>query len=143
MKRGAWLARKIIAEPPADPPPNVPGIEESIPSFPCANARPAPRPQGCISCHAGIDPWGLPLEQFDAAVSSALSIEARLTADGTEVADYAALRAYLVGPRMDRVAFSVLGVSPPTVPAHSPTTSLFFSKKRDLLCVETDIECRT
>ena len=25
VKRGAWLARKIIAEPPDDPPPNVPG----------------------------------------------------------------------------------------------------------------------
>ena len=27
VKRGAWLARKIIAEPPADPPPNVPALE--------------------------------------------------------------------------------------------------------------------
>ncbi len=28
VKRGAWLARKIIAEPPADPPPNVPALKE-------------------------------------------------------------------------------------------------------------------
>ena len=28
IKRGAWLARKIVAEPPDDPPPNVPRIDE-------------------------------------------------------------------------------------------------------------------
>ncbi|HEX6986754.1 MAG TPA: DUF1592 domain-containing protein, partial [Planctomycetaceae bacterium] len=28
VKRGAWLARKIIAEPPPDPPPNVPALKE-------------------------------------------------------------------------------------------------------------------
>ena len=27
VKRGAWVARKIIAEPPADPPPNVPALK--------------------------------------------------------------------------------------------------------------------
>ena len=45
VKRGAWLARKIIAEPPADPPPNVPGIEEIDPKLPARTPRPAPRPQ--------------------------------------------------------------------------------------------------
>ena len=29
VKRGAWLARKIIAEPPDPPPPNVPESSES------------------------------------------------------------------------------------------------------------------
>ena len=29
VKRGAWLARRIIAEPPADPPPNVPQLPEN------------------------------------------------------------------------------------------------------------------
>ena len=28
VKRGAWLARRIIAEPPDDPPPNVPALKE-------------------------------------------------------------------------------------------------------------------
>src|SRR5262249_55946945 len=28
VKRGAWLARRIIAEPPDDPPPNVPALQE-------------------------------------------------------------------------------------------------------------------
>ena len=30
VKRGAWLARKIIAEPPDDPPPNVPKLPDDV-----------------------------------------------------------------------------------------------------------------
>ena len=111
VKRGAWLARKIIAEPPADPPPNVPGIEEIDPKLSLRERLALHRDhKGCASCHAGIDPWGLPLEQFDAGGlfrADHQGASARLP-DDTEVADYAALRAYLAGPRMDRVAFSVL-----------------------------------
>ncbi|MFL2942316.1 MAG: DUF1592 domain-containing protein [Limisphaerales bacterium] len=111
VKRGAWLARKIIAEPPADPPPNVPGIEEIDPKLSLRERLALHRDhKGCASCHAGIDPWGLPLEKFDAGGlfrAEHQEASARLP-DGTEVADYAALRAYLAGPRVDRVAFSVL-----------------------------------
>ncbi|MGB0548982.1 MAG: DUF1585 domain-containing protein, partial [Limisphaerales bacterium] len=66
--------------------------------------------KGCAGCHSGIDPWGLPLEQFDAAGlfrADHKNAGAKLP-DATEVADFAALRAYLAGPRMDRVAFSTL-----------------------------------
>ena len=111
VKRGAWLARKIVAEPPADPPPNVPGIEEIDPNLPLRDRLALHRDhKGCASCHAGIDPWGLPLEQFDAAGlfrADHKNAGAQLP-DATEVADFAALRAYLAGPRMDRVAFSTL-----------------------------------
>lgn len=33
VKRGAWLARRIIAEPPDDPPPNVPALAEDSKSY--------------------------------------------------------------------------------------------------------------
>ena len=111
VKRGAWLARKIVAEPPADPPPNVPGIEEIDPKLPLRDRLALHRDhKGCAGCHSGIDPWGLPLEQFDAAGlfrADHKNAGAKLP-DATEVADFAALRAYLAGPRMDRVAFSTL-----------------------------------
>ena len=111
VKRGAWLARKIVAEPPADPPPNVPGIEEIDPNLPLRDRLALHRDhKGCAGCHSGIDPWGLPLEQFDAAGlfrADHKNAGAKLP-DATEVADFAALRAYLAGPRMDRVAFSTL-----------------------------------
>jgi len=111
IKRGAWIARKILAEPPAEPPPNVPGIEEIDSSLPLSERLFLHRNhKGCAGCHSGIDPWGLSLEQFDAgggfhAEKKQQNIK---LPDQTEVADYAELRSYLVGPRMDRVAFSLL-----------------------------------
>ena len=111
VKRGAWLARKIIAEPPDDPPPNVPDIKEIDPKLPLSERLALHRNhKGCASCHAGIDPWGLPLEQFDAGGlfrAEHKDAGAKLP-DKTEVTNYVALRSYLVGSRMDRVAFSVL-----------------------------------
>ena len=43
VKRGAWLARRIIAEPPDDPPPNVPALKEDD------AAAHAPRAAGAAS----------------------------------------------------------------------------------------------
>lgn len=111
VKRGAWLARKLIAEPPEDPPPNVPGIEEIDASLPLRERLALHRNQkGCTNCHAGIDPWGIPLEQFDAGglfQPEGADTLATLP-DKTEVADFEALQKYLVDERMDSVAFSVL-----------------------------------
>ncbi len=112
VKRGAWLARKIIAEPPDDPPPNVPALPEGDAGrLTLREKLERHRDQpGCAECHRGIDPWGLPLEQFDAAgrFRSEL-VDARSTLpDGTEVEDAAALRQYLADDRIDQVAFSFL-----------------------------------
>ncbi|MCA9177644.1 MAG: DUF1592 domain-containing protein, partial [Planctomycetales bacterium] len=112
IKRGAWLARKIIAEPPADPPPNVPALPEENPeglSLREKLERHRDQP-GCAKCHAGIDPWGLPLEQFNAGgllKSAAVDAEATLP-DGAEVHGAADLKRYLADDRIDQVAFSVL-----------------------------------
>jgi hypothetical protein len=111
VKRGAWLARKLIAEPPEDPPPNVPGIEEVDPSLPLRERLALHRNQkGCTNCHAGIDPWGIPLEQFDAGGLFQPEGADTLTTlpDKTEIADFPALQKYLANQRMDSIAFSVL-----------------------------------
>ena len=111
IKRGAWIARKIIAEPPAEPPPNVPGIEEIDSSLPLSERLFLHRNhKGCAGCHSSIDPWGLSLEQFDAGGGFHANKKQQniKLPDQTEVADYAEFRSYLVGPRMDRVAFSLL-----------------------------------
>lgn len=113
VKRGAWLARKIIAEPPDDPPPNVPRLSED----PAENLtlrqkleRHRNQP-GCAKCHAGIDPWGLPLESYDAGgrwkTSPGVDPRSSLP-DGTEIADLNGLKSYLAQDRIDRVAFSFL-----------------------------------
>lgn len=113
VKRGAWLARKIIAEPPDDPPPNAPQLNpEETPELTLREQLELHRNQkGCASCHAGIDPWGLPFELFDAGgrVKGTVPVDTRSTLpDGTAVDNFADLKTYLAGQRLDRVAFSFL-----------------------------------
>jgi hypothetical protein len=111
IKRGAWLARKIVFEPPDDPPPNVPALQEETKNAPLRVRLEQHRNQpGCAQCHSKIDPWGIPLEEIDAGGrlrASMVDARSRLP-DGTEVANLAELRRYLAGPRLDQVAFSVL-----------------------------------
>ena len=109
----AWLARKIVAEPPEDPPPNVPALpEDDGEELTLREKLERHRDQkGCANCHAGIDPWGLPLEVFDAGgrFKSWQQVDARSTLpDNTEIADANALKAYLANDSIDRVAFSFL-----------------------------------
>ena len=112
VKRGAWLARKIIAEPPDDPPPNVPELEEDLTHLSLRERLERHRNQpGCAECHAGIDPWGQPFEQFDAGglFKQDVNVDARSTLpDETNVAGLNELKAYLANDRLDRVAFSFM-----------------------------------
>ena len=112
VKRGAWLARKIIAEPPDDPPPNIPALEEDTSHLSLRQRLERHRNQpGCAKCHSGIDPWGIPFEQFDAGGLFKLNakIDTRSTLpDETEVADFNALKKYLANDRIDQVAFGFL-----------------------------------
>jgi hypothetical protein len=113
VKRGAWLARKIIAEPPDDPPPNVPALppDDSAKLTLREKLERHRSQQGCAKCHSGIDPWGLPLEQFDAGglFKKSESVDAHSTLpDGTAVVGANELKGYLVGKRLDQVAFSFL-----------------------------------
>lgn len=112
IKRGAWLARRIVAEPPDDPPPNVPALKEDNPENLTLRQRlEQHRNQpGCQQCHTKIDPWGIALEQFDASGRlKQQAADARSTLpDKTEVDGIDGLRRYLAEDRIDQVAFSVL-----------------------------------
>ena len=113
VKRGAWFARKIIAEPPDDPPPNVPQLsEDEGTQLTLRQKLERHRNQkGCANCHAGIDPWGIPFEKYDAGglFRTDANVDARSTLpDETEVRDLNDLKAYLIGSRLDRVAFSFM-----------------------------------
>jgi hypothetical protein len=111
VKRGAWVARKIIAEPPNDPPPNVPPLKENTKNLTLRERleqhRSAP---ACMQCHSKIDPWGVALEQFDAGGRLKLiPVDARSTLpDQTKISGIDDLRKYLTEDRMDQVAFSIL-----------------------------------
>lgn len=110
VKRGAWLARKIVAEPPDDPPPNVPMLKEE-PNLSLRERLERHRNQpGCANCHSQIDPWGIPFEQFSAGGRwKTEPVDARSTLpDKTEVGGLLDLKRYLADDRLDQVAFSVL-----------------------------------
>ena len=109
VKRGAWFARKIIAQPPDDPPPNVPKLEDLTQLSLREKLQRHRDVRGCAQCHAGIDPWGLPFEAFDASglrrrdsVDSATKL-----ASGQEIKDFHEFRAYLAQNQLHQVAFSL------------------------------------
>ncbi len=111
VKRGAWLARRIIAEPPEDPPPNVPALAEDLKKLSLRERLEQHRNQkGCTQCHAKIDPWGIPLEEFDAGGRFKLQkVDARsLLPDKKEVQGFEDLKRYLANDRIDQLAFSML-----------------------------------
>lgn len=111
VKRGAWFARRIIAEPPADPPPNVPALSEDDSHLTLREKLERHRNQaGCRKCHEGIDPWGLPFEQISAGGlfrTDNVVADATLP-DGTHVTGLDGLRNYLIDERIDQVAFSFM-----------------------------------
>jgi hypothetical protein len=111
IKRGAWLARKIVAEPPADPPPNVPALKEEETGLTLRQRLEQHRNQtGCLQCHMKIDPWGIALEEYDAGGRrKAQAVDASSTLpDKTEVKGMEDLKRYLSQDRIDQVAYSVL-----------------------------------
>jgi len=110
VKRGAWFARSIVGRPPADPPPNVPKLDD-LAKLPLRERLEVHRSAtGCAQCHEGIDPWGLPFEAFDAAGlprTDPFDASARLP-DGTAVADFAGFRDHVRTTLLDDVVAEFL-----------------------------------
>lgn len=111
VKRGAWLARRIIAEPPDPPPPNVPALQEDTKDLTLRQRLEQHRSNpGCFQCHLKIDPWGVAFEEFDAGgrlKQQKVDAHSKLP-DKTEVSGAIELKRYLGEDRIDQVAFSVL-----------------------------------
>ena len=68
--RGKWILNNILGNPPPDPPPNVPALDDSKTQAKVATMRErmaAHRENPvCAACHVVIDPAGFALENFDA-----------------------------------------------------------------------------
>lgn len=65
--RGTWVLEKILGQPPAPPPPDVPSIEPDIRGATTVRQQ-LDRHRAiasCASCHVHIDPPGFALEAFD------------------------------------------------------------------------------
>jgi mono/diheme cytochrome c family protein len=67
VKRGAWVMRKILGQPPQPPPPSVPAVEPDISGVTTIREQLEKHRSdpACAGCHAKIDPAGLALESYD------------------------------------------------------------------------------
>ncbi|MBT7742912.1 MAG: DUF1592 domain-containing protein [Opitutae bacterium] len=70
IKRAVWIRERLLHDPPNPPPPDVPGIEQSVENFEKLSVREQlavhRNKVACADCHRSIDPWGIALESYDA-----------------------------------------------------------------------------
>lgn len=129
IKRAVWILERLLHDPPAPPPPNVPSIDPSDPDFaklPVRKQLEVHREDpACGDCHRGIDPWGIALENFDAVgqwrnvvsrpegkrrrkakkATEGEAVDAKTTLPGGHmVSGIEGLKAYLLTERRDQFA---------------------------------------
>lgn len=122
VERGVWIRRALLGDPPPPPPAAVPNLA----SAGAAEGLLSTRRQlelhrdspACTHCHAGIDPWGVALEAFDAVGLQRSTILRRsgereerhpvdaraVLPDGQAVDGAEELASYLRGQRSDQFA---------------------------------------
>ena len=70
IRRAVWVLDRLLGDPPAPPPPDVPELNSEQPDFASLSLKQQLElhrtKSACNDCHRGIDPWGIPLESFDA-----------------------------------------------------------------------------
>lgn len=70
VARGKWILENLMGTPPAEPPANVPALEDREPGEPPTSLRERMALHRsnpvCASCHRTMDPLGFALENFDA-----------------------------------------------------------------------------
>ncbi len=123
IKRGVFVRKRLLGDPPAPPPPNVPELETADEEFGRLPVREQLerhlKDAACADCHRGIDPWGYALQEFDAVGKwrkevvrpnngkdgVPLPVDARAQLpDGREVNGIHELRGYLLEHREEQFA---------------------------------------
>ena len=70
VKRAVWIRERLLDDPPAPPPPDVPALDPTNPDFASLSVRDQlaehRKQVSCNECHRNIDPWGISLENFGA-----------------------------------------------------------------------------
>jgi len=111
IRRAVWLRDRLLDDPPAPPPADVPDLDESNPEFASLSIREQLEvhrsKESCASCHRGIDPWGIALENYDAIGKFRTEVNSRPVGatdrlpDGQELQGAAGLKQYLVEHRSE------------------------------------------
>jgi mono/diheme cytochrome c family protein len=134
IKRAVWILDRLLDSPPAPPPPAVPELDSEsadLAKLTIKQQLEVHRAQeSCRSCHEGIDPWGFPLEHFDAigqwrdtspvrvadarkkgavkAVEAPAIDSTTKLPDGSDLSGAGDLRQYLLQKRRDQFARAVV-----------------------------------
>ena len=70
VRRAVWIRDRLLNDPPSPPPPDTPPLDPANPDFARLSVREQleihRQREACASCHRGIDPWGIALENYDA-----------------------------------------------------------------------------
>ncbi|MEM7476640.1 MAG: DUF1592 domain-containing protein [Planctomycetota bacterium] len=70
IKRAVWIRERLLNDPPAPPPPDVPELEASAKGKSKLTVREQlqvhRQKDSCGDCHRSIDPWGIAMEHYDA-----------------------------------------------------------------------------
>ena len=132
IRRAVWIRDRLLDDPPAPPPPDVPDLNQDLPEIAALPLRDQLElhleNDACADCHRGIDPWGVALEEFDAIGLYRTTVRTRASAakrppkgrreeieehpvdartvlpDGTNVAGLRGLSEYLVKTRKEQFA---------------------------------------
>ncbi len=124
VKRAVWIRERLLDDPPADPPPDVPNLDTTNPDFAKLSVRDQlaehRKEVSCNDCHRGIDPWGIPLENFGAdglwrdqilrkktkgkGMTKLPVLPAATLPDGSEVIGIATLKKYLIEEKDEQFA---------------------------------------
>jgi len=132
IKRAVWILDRLLHSPPAPPPPDVPELDPEsadLAGLSLKQQLAAHRDkESCGNCHRGIDPWGIPLEHFNAIglwqtastvrqvgkskankKIAAVAVDASsVLPDGTKIDGPGALKTYLREHRQEWFARSVV-----------------------------------
>jgi mono/diheme cytochrome c family protein len=114
LKRGVWVLKRILHDPPPPPPPNVPEVDLTNPEIlkltlkeRIADHR---NKAACASCHSRIDPWGIAFENYDALGVFRTQIKGKPVDaaselfNGQTLAGMDGLKRYLLTDRQDQFA---------------------------------------
>jgi len=114
IRRAVWLRDRLLNDPPAPPPPDVPDLDETNPDFAKLTIREQLEvhrdKESCASCHRGIDPGGIALENFDAIgrfrteAHNKPVVASDTLPNGTELDGVVSLKNYLVEHRSEDFA---------------------------------------
>ena len=124
IKRAVWILDRLLDDPPASPPPDVPELNPENPDLAKLTLKQQlaahRKKESCANCHRGIDPWGVPLENFDAVglwrtevpkhgKRPAVPVDASSTLPNGRVIDgVQELQKYLTTERRDRFAHALV-----------------------------------